>query len=130
MDIPESRYEVECARPEDSSTPDFGEEGEVTTPEETADADESEEVSSSPPEEATSSANTAEEDKDATDSWDEPDPMEYDAYLNMSASEQEAYFLSFSSIEAFFEWYNAAKQKYQEENPGVEIGPGGFLPIP
>lgn len=60
----------------------------------------------------------------------EPEPLTYEEYGALSSQEQEAYFLSFSSIEAFFEWYNAAKQKYQEENPGVEIGPGGFLPIP
>jgi hypothetical protein len=60
----------------------------------------------------------------------EPEGITYDEYYAMSSQEQEAYFKSFPSVESFFAWYNAAKEKYLEENPGIEIGPGGSIPIP
>ena len=46
----------------------------------------------------------------------------------MSASEQKAYFESFSSTIAFFEWFNAAKKDYAERNPGIEIDTGVVYP--
>lgn len=57
-----------------------------------------------------------------------PEPLAYDEYMTMSSAEQEAYFNSFPSVEAFFAWFNAAKEKYQAEHPGIEIGPGGMIP--
>lgn len=49
---------------------------------------------------------------------------EYEKFQNMSPSEQQAYVESFSSIEAFFTWYNAAKEEYEEANPPIEVGSG------
>lgn len=60
----------------------------------------------------------------------EPEEIPYEVYLAMTAQEQEDYFNRFSSVESFFIWYNAAKEKYLEENPDIEIGPGGSIPIP
>ncbi len=57
-----------------------------------------------------------------------PEPLAYDEYMVLSADEQEAYFNSFPSVEAFFVWFNAAKEKYQAEHPGIEIGPDGIIP--
>ena len=48
----------------------------------------------------------------------------YEEYIAMSGEEQQKYMNSFSSIEAFFEWYNAAKAKYDAEHPSIEIGDG------
>lgn len=59
-----------------------------------------------------------------------PEPITFEAYHALSSAEQEDYFWSFATPDDFFAWYNAAKEKYQEENPGVEIGPGGAFPIP
>ena len=39
----------------------------------------------------------------------------------MSGDEKKKYMYSFPSIEAYFDWYNAAKAKYDEENAGIEI---------
>lgn len=50
----------------------------------------------------------------------------YEEYLAMSAEDQMAYFKSFENIEDYFEWYNAAKAKYEAENPSVDIGDGGI----
>lgn len=46
----------------------------------------------------------------------------YEEYISMSGSEQQKYFESFESPEAFFAWYNDAKAKYEAENPSIEIG--------
>ena len=54
----------------------------------------------------------------------------FEAYYAMSPAEQEAFYLSFSKPTDFFAWYNAAKDKYLEEHPGVELGPGGVIPTP
>ena len=50
----------------------------------------------------------------------------YEEYIAMSGTEQQKYLESFESIEAFFEWYNAAKEKYDKENPSIEIGDGSI----
>ena len=47
----------------------------------------------------------------------------------MSGAEQQEYMMSFSSIEAFFEWFNAAKAKYDAEHPSIEIGGDGSIDL-
>ena len=42
----------------------------------------------------------------------------------MSGTEQAAFMNTFESIPAFFEWRNAAKAKYEEEQDRIEIGDG------
>ena len=46
----------------------------------------------------------------------------YEEYNSLSGEEQEAYFNTFPSIESFFEWYNAARDEYEKNNPTIEIG--------
>jgi hypothetical protein len=48
----------------------------------------------------------------------------YEEYMAMDGYEQEKYMKSFASIEAFFNWFNAAKDKYEAENPSIEVGNG------
>jgi hypothetical protein len=55
---------------------------------------------------------------------------DFEEYCAMSAEDQMEFFESFASPADFFTWYNAAKEKYLEENPGIEIGPGGAIPLP
>jgi hypothetical protein len=77
-------------------------------------------------------------DKSETDSEDtaggepttDPEFPDFAEYSAMSAEEQEAFFRSFDSPADFFVWYNAAKEKYQEEHPDIEIGPDGIIPLP
>jgi hypothetical protein len=77
-------------------------------------------------------------DKSETDSEDtaggepttDPELPDFAEYSAMSAEEQEAFFRSFDSPADFFVWYNAAKEKYQEEHPDIEIGPDGIIPLP
>lgn len=59
-----------------------------------------------------------------------PEPLTFEEYHAMKAEDQEAYFLSYATPADFFAWYNAAKEKYLEENPGIEIGPDGSIPLP
>ena len=60
----------------------------------------------------------------------EPETLSYEAYHSMSAAEQEAHFNSFASPAEFFAWYNAAKDKYLAEHPGIELNPDGSIPDP
>ena len=54
----------------------------------------------------------------------EVDLMDYEKFLNMTSAEQQKYVESFSDIDAFFAWYNAAKEAYEKENPPISIGNG------
>ncbi len=47
----------------------------------------------------------------------------------MSPNEQMQYMESFSSVEAFFSWYNAAKDAYGKANPSIEIGGDGSVDL-
>ena len=57
--------------------------------------------------------------------WD----VTYQEYQNMSAAEQRAQMEAFGSMDQFFDWYNAAKEKHETENPDIEVG-GGEVVIP
>jgi type IV secretory pathway VirB10-like protein len=60
-----------------------------------------------------------------------PQHLLYEEYMELTAEEQILYFNSFSSVEDFFAWFNAAKEDYAIRNPGIDIDPeGGFVPIP
>ena len=56
--------------------------------------------------------------------------MDYATFKAMSAAEQRAFQESFSSLDAFFEWYNAAKEAYDKENPPIEVGGDGVVTLP
>ena len=60
------------------------------------------------------------------------DTLTFAEYLAMSEDEQVAFFNTFSSIDAFKEWYNAAKDEYDKNstNPGVSgsVSEGDKLP--
>ena len=75
-------------------------------------------------EEQTAEVESATEEAEST----EPASILYEEYRDMSASEQKAYFESFSSTIAFFEWFNAAKKDYADRNPGIEIDTGVVYP--
>lgn len=45
----------------------------------------------------------------------------YAWFQNLSPSEQQAWMDSFATIDAFFEWYNAAKAEYEKANPSIEF---------
>ena len=48
----------------------------------------------------------------------------FEQYENMSAAQQREFMESFDSVEAFFDWYNKAKDEHNAQNPDVEIGNG------
>lgn len=52
--------------------------------------------------------------------------MDYETYINLSATEQKAYRESFESLAAFFEWYNAEKKEYEAQKPEIEVGNGSI----
>jgi hypothetical protein len=47
----------------------------------------------------------------------------------MSAAEQQAYFLSFPTMEDFFAWFNQAKKEYEDAQDRIEIGGDGSIDI-
>lgn len=51
---------------------------------------------------------------------------EYEIYQSMSGREQKEYMESFDSIDAFFDWYNNAKEEYEANNKGIVVGGGSI----
>lgn len=54
----------------------------------------------------------------------EDETLSYEQWLKLSPTEQRLYQESFSDIEAFYVWYDAAKKAYEAANPPIEIGSG------
>ncbi len=52
------------------------------------------------------------------------DAMDYETFQNMSPSKQQEYMATFDDIDAFFDWYYAEKERYEAENPAIEIDGG------
>lgn len=54
--------------------------------------------------------------------------LTYEAYLQLSNTEQQAYFRSFDTVDAFYDWLDAAQAEYEKTHPGgsgsgsVDIG--------
>ena len=105
----------ETAEPSDTDN-ETKPDGQPEEPEETEETEETEEQ--------TAEVESATEETEST----EPASILYEDYRDMSASEQKAYFESFSSTQAFFEWFNAAKKDYADRNPGIEIDTGVVYP--
>lgn len=53
--------------------------------------------------------------------------LTYEQFQAMTGAEQFAYQSSFADLDAFFAWYNAAKETYEKENPSIEIGSDGVV---
>ena len=54
--------------------------------------------------------------------------IDYETYRAMKPSEQQKYMESFNDMDAFFDWYNAEKDKYNKENPSIEVD-GGVIDL-
>ena len=50
--------------------------------------------------------------------------IDYETFTAMDPALQRAYMESFESMDAFFEWYNAAKEAYEQEHPSIDVGDG------
>ena len=50
--------------------------------------------------------------------------IDYEAFIAMTPAQQRAYMESFESIDAFFAWYNAAKEAYEKDHPAIDVGDG------
>ena len=55
--------------------------------------------------------------------------LTYEQFQALTGAEQRAYQESFENLDVFFEWYNAAKETYEKENPPIEIGPDGDVDL-
>lgn len=55
----------------------------------------------------------------------QPGELTFEEYNAMSGKDQELYFKSFESVEAFFAWYNRVKAEYEAEHGGSGIIIGG-----
>ena len=56
-----------------------------------------------------------------------PGEMDYETFQNLKPADQQAYMESFNDIEAFFDWYNAAKEAYDKAHPSIEVGGNGTI---
>ena len=50
--------------------------------------------------------------------------IDYEEFTAMSPTQQRVYMESFESLDAFFEWYNAAKEVYEQAHPPIDVGDG------
>ena len=50
--------------------------------------------------------------------------MTYEEFQNLTPAQMRAFEESFESKDAFFEWYNAAKDAYENANPPIDAGNG------
>ena len=61
-----------------------------------------------------------------------PDGMTYEKYKDLSPAEQQAYMMDFIEqygVDAFFQWYSSAKDKYDKEHPPTEIPEDGNIDL-
>lgn len=52
------------------------------------------------------------------------DRSEYESFQNMDPDAQQKYMDSFDSIDAFFDWYNSAREEHEQKFPDIEISDG------
>ena len=50
--------------------------------------------------------------------------IDYETFTAMTPTQQRVYMESFESLDAFFEWYNAAKEAYEQAHPPIDVGDG------
>jgi len=55
--------------------------------------------------------------------------MTYEEFQQLTPAQMRAFEESFESKEAFFEWYNAAKAKYEAENPTITPDENGVVDL-
>lgn len=92
--------------------------------------EESVDVTTVPTTEATEPEETTAPTTEATEPEDtKPAASAYLWYASLSAEEQQKYYESFASPEAFFAWFNAAKAEYEaskdymdSDNPNADMG--------
>ena len=103
-------------RPEDSADPGPG----------LQDPDADAPVDTRPPQTEPSSTEPTKPTEPAqTEPMEVPDgEIDYEAFIAMTPAQQRAYMESFESIDAFFAWYNAAKEAYEKDHPAIDVGDG------
>ena len=115
-------------REETQDTPTDGEEDPSVSqdPTEQTQPEDDPESSTEDPTEATEPEQT-----DPPASGDKPDgEMTYEKFNSLSSKEKREYQESFGDIALFFEWYEQAKLKYEEENPPIIVGGDGTIVLP
>lgn len=50
--------------------------------------------------------------------------IDYETFVALDPAVQREYMESFESMDAFFEWYNAAKEAYEQAHPSIDVGDG------
>lgn len=55
--------------------------------------------------------------------------LTYTEFWDLTPEQQQAYQASFESLDAFFQWYNAAVEQHEAENPPIVIGPDGVVDL-
>ena len=51
---------------------------------------------------------------------EDPEPLTYEEYLSLTPAQQQAYCESFSSMEAYMQWYNQAAEEYNKKNDSTQ----------
>lgn len=110
-----------------------GTDQEVTEPEETdGEQPDNQDDSVTPPEDDPATTPPATDptkqpgstDDETTDDSAAGQLSDYEKFQDMSPAEQQEYMESFEDIDAFFEWYNKAKEEHEAANPPIDAGDG------
>ena len=56
--------------------------------------------------------------------------MTYEKFIALPSAERREFQESFDDLSLFFQWYEEAKRKYEEENPPIIVGGDGTVVIP
>ena len=103
--------------------------------EETAAAVEDKAENNAPGKEETGENNESQGKNDNTEETQKPtekptdtviNMTQYEWYHSLTGEQQMAYMESFDNMDAFFDWYNAAKEEHEREKPGIDIGDGNI----
>ena len=122
---PQSPTEPEETQPESSTAGNVAVTDSIF--DDAPESENSQPVQTTPVESESSEAPETEPDADIVDS---DTGMTYERFIAMSPKEQREYQQSYADMEAFFQWYETAKAKYEEEHPSTIIGGDGVVVLP
>lgn len=60
---------------------------------------------------------------------EDDDLLTFEEYLSLTAAQQQEYYKSFESVDAFADWYRTAQQEYKENDDSISLGGDGTVDL-